>query len=84
MWHVHLAMPQSYVNDCNSYFGVIMDHVQSNAQATQEARKLAVLFDATAKLWQKEFGEDYTAPNGPMPRCFRARTQHVASLPRRG
>ncbi|MBY0228371.1 MAG: glycine-rich domain-containing protein-like [Gemmataceae bacterium] len=79
MWHLHMLMPRAYVNDCNSYFGEILDHRAGFDPS--DAPKLREVFEKTAELWEEEFGEPYLKDQGsrsPLLVCFSAAEQAAA------
>ena len=60
MWHQHMLHPVAYHNDCTTNFGEILDHNGGFGSASEEEwSQLIELFDATAELWLREFGEEY-------------------------
>jgi hypothetical protein len=77
MWHLHMLMPQSYADDCKSYFGYILDHNGGFGRTADEVHKLKAMFDRTAELWKREYGEEYVAAgtDSPLALCFSAASQ---------
>ena len=60
MWHLHMLHPIAYYHDCMANFGEILDHDGGFGSASEEEwGELISIFDATAELWRREFGEEY-------------------------
>jgi hypothetical protein len=60
MWHLHMLHPVAYYHDCMTNFGEILDHDGGFGSASEEEwGELISIFEATAVLWQREFGEEY-------------------------
>jgi len=78
VWHIHMLMPRAYAADCQEYLGEILDHNGGFGRKASEVPEMREIFETTAKLWEKEFGEPYLRDVGtesPLPVCFSAATQ---------
>lgn len=80
MWHLHMLMPRAYAKDCEAYFGRILDHNGGFGRKAGEAAELKTIFDRTAELWEKEFGEPYVVAGtaSPLAVCFSVAAQAYA------
>jgi len=75
MWHIHMLHPSAYYEDCISNFGYILDHDGGYGSASaEEWEDLLRIFDRTAALWKKEFGEEYGGDTGidVVAKCVKA------------
>eukprot|EP00854_Cymbomonas_tetramitiformis_P010907 gene10907-12904_t len=61
VWHCHLLCPQSYVPDCLSTIGMLLD---SNAHLLYELPLLTTHPShlASARLWEQEYGTSFAPP----------------------
>lgn len=67
MWHQHMLHPVAYYNDCVANFGDLLDHNGGFGSASDEEwSQLIELFNATAELWRREFGEEYAPADARM------------------
>lgn len=71
MWHAHMLHPVAYYHDCMDNFGAIIDHDGGFGTEEHEAPVLEATFRQTAELWEKEFGESYTANDAHGVKCKR-------------
>lgn len=71
MWHAHMLRPVAYYRDCIANFGEIIDHDGGFGAEEHEVPVLAATFQHTAELWEKEFGEPYTANDARGVKCKR-------------
>jgi hypothetical protein len=72
MWHLHMLHPRAYAADCDRILGFLLDHNGGFGAELDEMPVLQRVFDATAALWESEYGEPYIggAGNG-MTKCTR-------------
>ena len=62
MWHLHMLHPIAYYEDCVANFGEILDHDGGfGSTSAEEWRELIRIFENTAGLWRREYGEEYGA-----------------------
>lgn len=59
MWHLHMLSPRAYYSDCVRLFGGVFDHDGGFGKEAAEVPLLQATFEATAELWQQEYGEPY-------------------------
>ena len=59
MWHLHMLSPKAYFSDCDRLLGRILDHNGGFGKEAAEVPELRRVFQRTAELWQREFGEPY-------------------------
>ena len=71
MWHLHMLHPIAYYHDCMANFGEIIDHNGGFGNEAYEVPVLTATFQYTAALWEKEFGEPYTAAGSGSVKCTR-------------
>ncbi len=77
MWHLHMLMPRAYVQDCEKYFGYVLDHNGGFGRRPEEADELKAIFERTAELWKEAYGEDYVVAGtaSPLAVCFNVASQ---------
>ena len=59
MWHTHMLSPRAYQQDCKELFGGTLDHDGGFGAVEEERPALGKVFNATAEMWEQEYGEIY-------------------------
>ena len=59
MWHTHMLSPRAYQQDCKELFGGTLDHDGGFGALEEERPALGKVFNATAEMWEQEYGEIY-------------------------
>jgi len=73
MWHLHMLHPVKYHNDCLANFGGILDHDGGfGSGSPDEWRELTRIFEQTARLWRRHYGEDYRGSEESAAKCRKA------------
>jgi hypothetical protein len=74
VWHLHMLHPRAYVDDCHRIFGELLDHDGGFGNDTeQQFQDLLSVCANTAKLWEREFGEEYVSDIATQAvRCMKA------------
>lgn len=54
VWHIHLKNEYLYLDDCNRYFGYVLNHVE-----TINSKKQTNNFLVTKKLWEALYNSPY-------------------------
>jgi uncharacterized protein DUF1399 len=62
MWHLHMLHPVAYYDCCMRTLGFILDHKPGFGDTPATRPRLLAHFEATAALWEAEYGQPYCVP----------------------
>lgn len=81
-WHGHILDTMKYAEDCENVFGYFLHHFPYfGMRGEQDAAALKEAGEATARLYERDFGEPMPAPKGHSAAfCFAAEPKAQAAF----